>query len=247
MFILFTDFGVAGPYLGQMKAKLIESAPESPIIDLFSDAPSQNPKAAAYLLAAYAEAFPKGSIFVCVVDPGVGGERPGVIVEAGGRCFVGPGNGLFEMILRRTEPAAEIWEINWQPDNISASFHGRDIFAPVAAMIANGDRKPGSERSVDWQRQNNWPDELAEVIYIDHYGNAITGIREHVVKPTIALRVNHVYLNKAVTFSSVPEGQAFWYVNSNGMVEIAANQRSAAEMFDLTVGTKIELSDAAHC
>ena len=99
MFILFTDFGVAGPYFGQMKAKLIEFAPEVPIIDLFSDTPSQNSKATAYLLAAYVGTFPKGSIFVCVVDLGVGGDRPAVIVEADGQCFVGPGNGLFEMIL----------------------------------------------------------------------------------------------------------------------------------------------------
>ncbi len=247
MFILFTDFGVAGPYLGQMKAKLIETNPGIPIIDLFSDAPSQNPRAAAYLLAAYAEAFPKGSTFVCVVDPGVGSDRPGVIVEAGDQLFIGPGNGLFEMILRRTESEAKIWEINWQPDSVSASFHGRDIFAPVAGMIANGSDKPGIERSIDWQRQHNWPDDLAEVIYIDHYGNAITGMREPFVKPTIALQVNHLYLSKAHTFSSVPEGQAFWYVNSNGLLEIAVNQGSAAELFNLSVGTKIELSDGAHC
>tara|TARA_B100000315_G_scaffold260419_2_gene321602 strand:+ start:1057 stop:1800 length:744 start_codon:yes stop_codon:yes gene_type:complete len=246
MFVLFTDFGATGPYIGQMKAKLIEIAPEVPIIDLFSDAPCQNPMAAAYLLAAYAEAFPRGSIFVCVVDPGVGGERPGVIIEAEGKYFVGPGNGLFEMVLRGANPTAKIWEIDWPPDTVSASFHGRDIFAPVAAMIANGDDKPGIERSIEWQRQDKWPDNLAEVIYIDHYGNAITGMREYFVKPSIALRVNHVYLNKALTFSSVSKGQAFWFVNSNGLVEIAANKGRAAELLNLNVGTKIELSDNAH-
>jgi len=250
MFILFTDFGSEGPYTGQMKAKLIENAPETPIIDLFSDAPSQNPYASAYLLAAYAESFPADSIFICVVDPGVGSERPGVIIQAKGRWFVGPGNGMFEMVLRRADQDAKIWKIDrhidWQPDYVSASFHGRDIFAPVAAMLANSGKIAGSEQSLNWQREKTWPDDLEEVIYIDHYGNAISGMRNGYVKPSIALTVNQVYLNNSLTFSSVSKGQPFWYVNSNGLLEIAVNQGNAANLLNLEVGTKIFRCDDTH-
>jgi S-adenosylmethionine hydrolase len=88
--VLFTDFGLHGPYTGQMKAVLHQTVPSVPVIDLFADAPVGNPKAAAYLLAAYAGWFPAGTIFLCVVDPGVGGGRPAIVLEADGRWYVGP-------------------------------------------------------------------------------------------------------------------------------------------------------------
>ena len=247
MFILFTDFGLDGPYTGQMKAKLIEGAPKKAIIDLFSDAPCQDSRASAYLLAAYAEFFPVDSIFICVVDPGVGGDRPGVVVQANGRWFVGPGNGLFEMVLRRADKNARIWEINWQPEDVSASFHGRDVFAPVAAMLANGQEVPGIEHEIDWLRQTTWPDDLHEVVYIDHYGNAITGLRGNCVKPSFALHANQVYLHNSETFSGVSRGKPFWFVNSNGLVEIAVNQGDASSLLNLKMGTKVFVSDNAHC
>ena len=246
MFILYSDFGLEGPYTGQVKAKLIESAPEVPIVDLMADAPRQNPQAAAYLLAAYALGFPADSIFICVIDPGVGSDRPGVIVKANDHWFVGPSNGLFELILRRAESDSKIWEIDWQPDTVSATFHGRDIFAPVSGILANGSPIPGIERPIDWERQNEWPDELAEVIYIDNYGNAITGLRASFVKPSYAIEINSVYLENAVTYSSVPSGQAFWYVNSNGLIEIAINKGNASKHLNLNIGTKIGVSDGAH-
>src|SRR6476659_2195252 len=101
MIALFTDFGLHGPYTGQMKAVLHQMAPGIPIIDLFADAPVGNPKASAYLLAAYAAWFAAGTTFLCVVDPGVGGARPPIIAEADGRSYVRPGNGLLEQIERR--------------------------------------------------------------------------------------------------------------------------------------------------
>src|SRR5579864_4640599 len=90
MIVLFTDFGVAGPYVGQVEAVLQQTAPGVPVIQLFADAPRGQPKPSAYLLAAYASWFPTGSVFLCVVDPGVGSDRKGLVVEANGRRFVGP-------------------------------------------------------------------------------------------------------------------------------------------------------------
>ncbi len=126
MIVLFTDFGLYGPYTGQMKAVLHQMAPGIPIVDLFADAPVGDPKASAYLLAAYAAWFPAGTAFLCVVDPGVGGTRPSIILEADGRWYVGPGNGLFELVQRRARETRS-WDIHWKPEHLSASFHGRDL------------------------------------------------------------------------------------------------------------------------
>ena len=101
-----------------------------PVIDLFADAPVGNPKAAAYLLAAYAQWFAAGIVFLCVVDPGVGGTRPPIILEADRRWYVGPGNGLFELVQRRATTTRS-WDIDWKPERLSASFHGRDVTRPI--------------------------------------------------------------------------------------------------------------------
>ena len=124
MIVLFTDFGLHGPYVGQMKAVLDQMVPGRSIIDLFADAPVGNPKASAYLLAAYAAWFPVGAVFLCVVDPGVGGTRPAIVLEADGRWYVGPDNGLFELVQRRATKTCS-WDIEWRPELLSASFHGR--------------------------------------------------------------------------------------------------------------------------
>ena len=142
MIVLFTDFGLQGPYTGQIKAVLHQMASGVPAIDLFADAPVGNPKASACLLAAYAEWFVATTVFLSVVDPGVGSTRPAIIVEADGRWYVGPGNGLFELVQRRAT-STRTWDIDWKPERLSASFHGRDLFAPVAAMLARGEPPPG--------------------------------------------------------------------------------------------------------
>jgi S-adenosylmethionine hydrolase len=244
MIVLFTDFGLAGPYTGQMKAVLRRAAPETEIIDLFADAPAGDPRASAYLLAAYAAWFPPGTIFLCVVDPGVGGARAPLMIEADRRWFVGPENGLFEIVLRRVQHA-RCYEIAWRPAALSASFHGRDLFAPVAAMLADNERPGAHERAP--QRQADWPDDLAEVVYIDHYGNALTGLRAGTVAPTAALVIGDgirvAPIKHAATFSSVPEGAAFWYENSNGLVEIAVNRGRAAEVLGLAIGSKLTVAN----
>ena len=147
MIALFTDFGLQGPYTGQIKAVLYDMAPGVPVIDLFADAPAGNPQASAYLLSAYSAWFPERTVFLCVVDPGVGGARPALVVEADGRQYVGPGNGLFELVRRRARETRTV-EIDWRPERLSASFHGRDLFAPVAAMLARASSpRPAARRA----------------------------------------------------------------------------------------------------
>jgi hypothetical protein len=143
-----------------MKAVLCRMAPGIPAVDLFADAPVGNPRASAYLLAAYSEWFAEGTVFFAVVDPGVGGTRPPVILEADGRWYVGPCNGLFELVERRAI-SKRSWDIDWKPERLSASFHGRDLFAPVAAIVARGESPPGRPHQGRTDRRADWPDDLA--------------------------------------------------------------------------------------
>lgn len=241
MLVLFTDFGLGGPYVGQMKAVLYREAPGVPVVDLFADAPSFNPRASAYLLAAYVSEFPEGTVFLCVVDPGVGTEaRRPVVVQAGGRWFVGPDNGLFHVVAMRAAERRR-WEITWRPERLSASFHGRDLFAPVAARLARGEPPEGVD--LPWQAEElaGWAEDLYEVIYIDHFGNAITGVRAQSLRPSIFLLVSEHILTWARTFGEAAPGEAFWYENANGLVEIAVSSGSAAEVLGLEVGSEIEV------
>jgi hypothetical protein len=238
--VLFTDFGLAGPYTGQVKAALAQAASGVPVIDLFADAPVGNPKAAAYLLAAYSTWFPAGTVFLCVVDPGVGGERPPVAVEADGRFFVGPGNGLFEIVQRRAA-SVRSWQITWQPPRLSATFHGRDLFAPLAATLAQGEPVPGDLRDPSWSRRPDWPDDLAEVVYIDHYGNAMTGLRAGAVPADVRLSVARRVIDAARTFGDRRPGEVLWYENANGLIEIAVNQGRADRALGLAIGTPVSI------
>ncbi len=226
MIVLFTDFGLSGPYTGQVVAALQRCAPGVPAIQLFADAPARQPKPAAYLLAAYAAWFSPGTVLLCVVDPGVGSARRALIVEAAQRLYVGPDNGLFELVLRRAEVPGEnprSWEITWRPPILSASFHGRDLFAPVAARLASGEAPAAMARPTRPLAYAEWPDDLAEIVYVDHYGNALTGLRGECLSEGARLCAGGHTLLHAPTFAAAPAGQAFWYVNANGLVEIAVN------------------------
>jgi S-adenosylmethionine hydrolase len=209
MIALFTDFGLEGPYTGQVIAVLQQAAPAVPVISLFADLPPGQVKPAAYLLAAYAKWFPAGTVLLCVVDPGVGSARHALIVEADGRFYVGPDNGLFEIVLRRAARAA-IWQITWRPIALSTSFHGRDLFAPVAARLARGEPPAAIAAQAQAAPCPDWPDDLAEIVYIDRFGNALTGLRGDIIATGARLRAGAQVVARADTFSAVARGAAFW-------------------------------------
>lgn len=244
MIALFTDFGIAGPYVGQMKMVLHRLAPTASVIDLMHDAPAHDARSAAYLLAAMIDIVPAQAIVVAVVDPGVGGDRPPVLAQADGRYFVGPGNGIFELVLRRAE-RARCHAIDWRPARLSASFHGRDLFAPIAAKLALGEKPPLGERDPPGARQPDWPDDFARIVYIDRFGNAMTGLREGALQPADTIEIAGSALSHARTFSAVRAGQAFWYVNANGLIEIAVNGESAAARLSLRVGDTVTVHRGA--
>lgn len=243
MIVLFTDFGLAGPYVGQMHGAIFRELPTARIVDLFADAPAYDPRRSAYLLAAYAEEFPPSATFVCVVDPGVGGTRRALALSADGRWFVGPDNGLLAIAARWARTAA--WRrIDWRPDRLSTSFHGRDLFAPMAARIAAASPEAEPDGLVPIPGTDvvgrDWPDDLEEIIYVDHFGNAMTGIRAKLLpSKAVFILANGTTMARARTFSDVPKGEAFWYENANGLAEIAMNCGRADIALGLSVGSPI--------
>jgi len=239
MIVLFTDFGPSGPYVGQMHAVLAQQAPGTAVIDLFHDVPSFDIRAAAYLLPAYTRGFPPGTVHVCVVDPGVGSERRALIVKADHRWYVGPDNGLFHVLARRAR-SLECHEIRWRPAQLSASFHGRDLFAPAAAQLARG-LMPECVPVALAPPIPDWPEDLPQVLYIDHFGNAITGLRAERLGRDTRLRIGEVVLAYANTYSEVRAGEGFWYENANGLVEIAVNQARASDQLGIAVGDIVDV------
>lgn len=234
--VLFTDFGSGDIYVGQVKAVLQRLAPGIAVIDLLHDAPAFDVRASAHLLASMTEHFAEDSVFLAVVDPGVGGARDAVVVHADGRLYVGPDNGLLSVLAARAHKS-DCRRILWRPQPLSASFHGRDLFAPVAAMLAaQGALGEGWLADSGGLTLEFGGDDLPEIIYIDHYGNAHTGVRARGVAREAALVVAARRLPHARVFSEVAEGEAFWYENSQGLVEIAVNCGSAARLLGLKIG-----------
>jgi S-adenosylmethionine hydrolase len=235
---LITDFGVGSPYVGQVKLRLAALAPRVGVVDLVSDLPSFCPDLAAYLVPALARDVPAGTLFLCVVDPGVGGPRAPIALQADGCWYVGPDNGLLSVVARRAREL-RIRYLNWRPERMSGSFHGRDLFAPVAAMLAAGELPESSPLQMGDIVGFDWPDELERVIYVDAYGNLMTGIRSSAVDLEVRLPVAGREIVYARTFCEVSPGRPFWYENSLGLVELAVNQGSASRLLGLGPGDPV--------
>ena len=218
---------------------LARHAPRVPVVDALHDAPDFGIAPAAHLLAALARGFPAGSVFLAVVDPGVGGARDAIAIRADGKTFVWPDNGLLSIVWQRSRHR-RCFRIAWRPGRLSPSFHGRDLFAPVAAKLARRAVPRG------WLAPKREPDvlldaaDLARVIYVDHYGNAVTGLRSSSLPKTAVLQARGKALRYARTFEEARA--AFWYRNSIGLVEIAATGASAARLLRLRVGAPVSRS-----
>jgi S-adenosyl-L-methionine hydrolase (adenosine-forming) len=238
--LLATDFG-ADLYVGQIQARLHDLLPGIHCIGLMQDLPPFRPDLAAYLLPALMHNLPRDSLALCVVDPGVGGERAGLLVRADGHWLIGPDNGLLALVARRAGDGA-VWRIGWQPERMSASFHGRDWFAPAAARLVLGeDLELASLEPADMVGAD-WPDEHTTIVYVDHFGNLMTGVRASSVAVEAVLRVRGQPLPRARTFCEVEPGQAFWYENALGLIEIAVNQGRADRQLALGVDETIAVS-----
>src|SRR3972149_4455789 len=213
---LFTDFGAADLYAGQVKAVLQRDAPHAAVIDLLHDAPAFDVRAGAHLLAAISLQLPSGSVTLAVVDPGVGGARDAVALFADNKWYVGPDNGLLSVLAARAK-ARTCWRITWRPEQLSASFHGRDLFAPVAAAIACGEFPAGKAEAGARLEVDFGGNDLEEIIYIDHYGNAFSGLRAQNLPRGARIVVAGRTLGHARGFSAVPPGEGVGYASCRAL------------------------------
>ena len=237
MIVLFTDFGADDIYVGQVRAVLADHAPGIPIIDLLHTAPAFDVQSSGFLLQALQKRFPQESIFVTVVDPGVGGERAPLMAKVDGKWFVGPDNGLLTRVIQCADEYMAS-RILWRPKAMSQSFHGRDMFAPVAAMLASN---VVPEHEMFEPVVLDWPENLDRIIYIDHFGNAITGRSGNSISKQHKLAISGKEISYAPVFCESEITRLFWYVNSIGLVEIAANCASAAQLLNLKIGNAFEI------
>ena len=255
---LLTDFGTQDYFVGAMKGVILALNPEATIVDLTHEIPPQDIQAAAFNLLACYRDFAAGTIHLAVVDPGVGSDRRAILVECANQFFLGPDNGLFSWISEREEKFSA-WQITndqFFRNPVSSTFHGRDVFAPVAAALSNGlaaaEVGPPIENIV--MLAPLLPRTVANaiegsLIHIDRFGNCITNFTsEHINEERIAagakLIVNHQEITTMRRFfaeQSAPKNKLFLLVGSAGFIEIAAQNASADGILSAKRGDSVLL------
>ncbi|HET9423804.1 MAG TPA: SAM-dependent chlorinase/fluorinase [Gemmatimonadaceae bacterium] len=238
---LLTDFGTADGYVGEMKGVILSAVPDAMIIDISHALAPQDVDAARLTLARVWRRFPRGTIHVVVVDPGVGSERVALAVESDGRLLVGPDNGVLSPAL--LSPGARTVALAVPPD-AAPTFHGRDVFAPAAAALARGRSVDslGSPYAGAIIRRTPEPHRVesghiaGEVILIDRFGNAVTNL---VGRRDMIVEVGGVELPMHRTYADAEPGQAMALVGSAGLIEIAVRDGSAAAELQLVRGARI--------
>jgi hypothetical protein len=251
---LTTDFGAADWFVGVMKGVIAGLAPAARVIDLTHGVPAGDVPAGAYALAAGCCHFPKGTIHVAVVDPGVGGPRDAIAVKTADYVFLGPDNGVLSLALARERilQVRRIENAAWFRQPVSQTFHGRDVFAAVAARLARGESFHQVGRRTDAWARLAWPQPVKQgpvirgaVVYVDRFGNLITNISEKMLGrvPTrwrACLR-HRVAVPVAEFYHAVPPGKPVALVSSGGFLEIAVNGGAASRKLRLRRGDAVTL------
>jgi S-adenosylmethionine hydrolase len=260
---LTTDFGTSDAFVGVMKGVILGIAPAVRIVDLTHEVPPQDVRAGAYLLRGAVPYFPPGTIHLAVVDPGVGSARRALVVATRTALFVAPDNGLVSLVAPHAAVHG-IWDVSRSRARlrtVSRTFHGRDVFAPIAAALACGaapaalgTRVRRMERLAPPRLRRERTRTLGEIIWVDRFGNLVTNVgaadtprarrdgaaarrtfRAHALSVTIGTHV----LPLLDSYADVPPGHAVALVNSNDLVEIAVNQGSAAASLGLGRGARV--------
>lgn len=256
---LLSDFGLTDGYVASMKGVILTLCAKARLVDITHQLPAFDIRSGSYLLKTVFDVFPSGTIFLAVVDPGVGTDRPALAVRMEcGRVLVGPDNGLLSWVLSMRKG----WEARslenpeaWRP-TVTPTFHGRDIFAPVAAHIACGAPFESlgplhSPMTVPWIRAE-WRgrDLLGEVVHIDHFGNLVTNITQRDMGgrdglPAWKVRLPDVpaLLVLCRTYAELPIGDAGAIIGSSGHLEIAVNRGNAARILSLGTGVPVIVSE----
>jgi hypothetical protein len=243
---LTTDFGVTDPFVGIMKGVLATRAPDATVIDVSHGVPPQDVLAGALVLRYAAPYFPPRTIHVAVVDPGVGGSRRPLVVETTDALLVGPDNGVLSLVAPRDQMRriVHLTEERFFLSPRSATFHGRDVFAPVAAALANGtDPSALGPPVTDMERlalpavTRGASSLTGQVIYVDHFGNLTTNVSESDVTADVTIALAGVRVRGVARhYGAVAAGEPVAVVNSWGLLEIAVRDCSARETLGASVG-----------
>lgn len=251
---LTSDFGLQDHYVAAMKAVILGINPEVRLIDISHQIPPQDIMAGAWVLRNSAFLFPKGTIHLAVVDPGVGSDRKPVIVEINGHFFVGPDNGLFSLLAEEEYHARTITNHSYWNGGNSNTFHGRDIFAPSAAHLSKGVAPEKFGNTIEELVSYRWASPITDnegiqgmVLHIDHYGNLISNISADQVKQVQERGKFKIYVGSAIlnrintTFSDVSDGEPAAIIGSSGMLEVIINKGDASEMLSVQKGASISV------
>jgi len=254
---LTTDFGLSDPYVAEMKAVILGINPNAKIVDISHQIEKFNVRMGAYILASAAQYFPKGTIHVAVIDPGVGTTRSPLLVETNDYFFIGPDNGVLALAASKqgVKSVYMITNPKFMLPKVSATFHGRDLFAPAAAFLSKG----VSPQEFGPKICNMFSPEFAkiikmeslfvgEVIYVDSFGNIITNFTDEDVKSAVTDGFIHVKLGKnelklkiCKAYAEVEPLKPLAIIGSHDFLEISINQGNAAETFGIKAGDKVTL------
>lgn len=254
-----SDFGLKNGYVSQMKGVILQSFPRAHCIDITHMIPPQKIHVGAFILRSSASYFPKGTIHLSVVDPGVGTQRRGIVVVTKNQIFVGPDNGLL-IPAAKSQGEFLVYDISNNHlfrNKVSQTFHGRDIFSPVVGHILNGTSFEAIGNKITDYIELDMPQPISddttitsEVIFIDDFGNIITNIsdvlfhskRESLDECTIKIKNKKTQVPYRMSYGFVKEKQLLVTIGSTGLVEIALNQGNAADALQVTEGDKITFS-----
>ncbi|HUU39947.1 MAG TPA: SAM-dependent chlorinase/fluorinase [Desulfatiglandales bacterium] len=253
---LTTDFGETDPYVAVMKGVILSINPDAKIVDLTHQVPAGSIQKGALMIKEVYPYFPAGTVHLGVIDPGVGGERRPIAIQAGDHCFVGPDNGLFWPVIEKQTDLSVIHLTNkkyWM-NKVSPTFHGRDIFAPISAHLSMGanpfllGEKIHNPITLDYplalEKSGNL---IGEIIKVDNFGNLITNITREQLSPFIAskgltIKIGDLILKEiSTTYSDVPKGSPLALIGSSNLLEIAVNMGNVVNFLGrkCKIGTKV--------
>jgi S-adenosylmethionine hydrolase len=238
---LLTDFGTADYYVGAVKGAILSVNPAAVIVDITHEIPPQDVAAGAFTLLAAYKTFPAGTIHVAVVDPGVGSTRRPIIVSANEQFFVGPDNGLFTYIYDResSHRTFHVTSDRFFRREVSTTFHGRDVFAPVAAALSKGIEVEEFGAEIDDEVRLPSLETPPRIIHIDRFGNCVTNI----TPPVKRLIINGRTISEFRQFYGDGDDESLFAIwGSAGFLEISVNGGSAAQALGVNVGTRIAIT-----
>lgn len=249
---LLTDYGLADPYAGVLRGAVLRAHPRATVVDLSHAVPPQDLRVAGLFLCSAIAHFPPGTVFVVVVDPGVGTRRRSLCVAQGEHLFVAPDNGVLSPVLPRSDVAGggecrvlDLERLGIEPT--SRTFHGRDVYGPVAGWLAGGrfGFQALGPRIEDPVRLAP-AEPVLQVLHVDHFGNLITDVPAAALADVVAVRCGDEQVPLVATYADAPPGGLLALVNAYGLLEVAVRDGRATDRLGIGRGAPVRLVRRPH-